>query len=110
VDDSTARASLGDGAAAVTLDFHFGADGKVAAVFTEARSRDEGGTLVPRPWGGTFRHYEEWGGMQIPGEGEVAWHLKEGPEPYWRGVIEDAAYETAAAIAAQGPAERGALP
>lgn len=39
------------------------------------------------PWQGRYGDYELRDGMLIPLEGEVAWLLREGPKPYWRGRI-----------------------
>jgi hypothetical protein len=52
-----------------------------------------GGKIVPTCWEGRFWNYSERDGMHIPMEGEVAWLLRTGPKPYWRGRISDIAYE-----------------
>lgn len=93
LDDASARATFTSGATTVSLDFHFGADGLVERVFTDARPRGVEGRFVPTPWQGRFHHYEYVHGSRIPFRGEVEWLLPEGPRPYWRGCITAAAFE-----------------
>ena len=93
VDDTTARAILTRGGTTVSLDFRFGADGLVSSVYTPARFRDVGGRGVPTPWRGRFRRYEPRDGITIPLEGEVEWVLPEGPQPYWRGMINQVTFQ-----------------
>jgi len=50
---------------------------------------------VPTPWEGRLWGYELSDGMRVPLQGEVAWHLPEGPMPYWRGRITSLRYEFA---------------
>jgi hypothetical protein len=47
------------------------------------RSRREGKTSVPTPWGGRFSDYRELGGIRVPTRAEVRWELPEGPFTYW---------------------------
>jgi hypothetical protein len=50
-------------------------------------------TVIPTPWEGRWSRYDLRDGMRIPLEGEVAWMLPEGQEPYWRGRITNLTYE-----------------
>ncbi len=92
-DAQSAIALLAVGGTEARLEFHFGADGLVERVYTENRARDVGGTLVPTPWQGRFRNYQQREGMLIPLEGEVEWILPEGAQPYWRGRAVSVQYE-----------------
>jgi hypothetical protein len=91
IDDTSARGTLTDGYTTVSLVFGFNPDGTIATIW--AASRDRG--LVPTPWEGRFWHYALRDGMQIPLEGEVAWHPSEGVWPYWRGQVTELSYEFA---------------
>lgn len=95
VDDVSARATLADGETVVTLLFRFGEDGLIETVHAEARGRTVGGAFMPTPWQGRWWDYAERDGMRVPLQGEVAWLLPEGPQPYWRGQIERLRYEWA---------------
>ena len=95
IDDSSARATLTDGQTSVSLEFRFDEDGLIGSVRATARYRTVNGALVATPWHGRFWAYGLRDGMRIPLEGEVAWHLPEGPWPYWRGRITSIAYEFA---------------
>lgn len=95
VDDHSARATLRDGAVAVTLSFHFAADGMIDRVRAHARGRMLSGERVPTPWEGRWSGVQPQDGMRIPMSGEVAWLTPEGRKPYWRGTIESIAYEFA---------------
>lgn len=93
VDASTARARFHDAGRSVTLVFTFGDGGDVARVQGERpRSLPGGGTEV-RPWVGRFWNYQEVDGVRVPMRGEVAWMMRDGPEPYWRGHILDASFD-----------------
>jgi hypothetical protein len=97
---ASARATLTAGATTVSVDFHFGADGLVERIYTASRERDVGGgRTLPTPWQGSFARYDMRDGVCIPLEGEVAWLLPEGPQPYWRGEITGVTYEPAADLA-----------
>lgn len=87
VDEHSALATLRDGELSVSLRFHFGADGLIDTVSAEARGRSAAGVTTPTPWQGRFWSYAPHGGMRIPVDGEVAWLLPAGPQPYWRGRI-----------------------
>jgi len=93
--DSSARATLTDGETAVTLLFGFDEHGLIRSVRAAARGRNVAGGMVQTPWEGRWWNYELHSGMFIPVEGEVAWVLSEGPEPYWRGRITGISYEFA---------------
>lgn len=95
IDDTSARATLTDGAITVSLDFHFDAEGLISGVHSAARRRTVNGVLVATPWQGRFWGCEVRGGMRIPMEGEVAWELPEGLWPYWRGRTTEITYDFA---------------
>jgi hypothetical protein len=93
IDDSTARATLADGATTVSADFHFGPRGEVVRT-TMTRFRDVDGVGVPTPFAAvTGGEYRRVSGMMIPAGGEAAWVLPEGPLTYWRGRIADVRYD-----------------
>jgi hypothetical protein len=94
-DDHSASATLTEGDISITMLFTFNEEGLIDTVRTEARGRTVGGEVVPTPWRGRFRNYEERGGMRVPLDGEVTWLLPEGEEPYWRGHITEIVYEFA---------------
>jgi hypothetical protein len=87
VDAHSARATLVDGALAVTLHFSFNETGEIETVLADARGRTVGGRIVPTPWRGRFWNYQDRGGMRVPINGEVAWLLPDGAQPYWRGEV-----------------------
>lgn len=93
VDDTSARATLTDGAVSVSIDFSFDEQGLITTARSESRHRAVDGVLQQTPWQGRFSTYADRHGMRIPLEGEVEWELPEGPFPYWRGTITDINYE-----------------
>jgi hypothetical protein len=95
VDETSARATLSDGAVSVMLLFRFGKDELIASARAEARSRTVGNSAVPTPWEGRFWNYERRDGMLEPTDGEVAWLLPDGRKPYWRGRVESIQFEFA---------------
>lgn len=95
IDESTALATLRDKETTVSLEFRFGAEGEIASAYTTSRYREVKGAFVPTPWGGRYAGYAERGGMRIPLEAEVEWHLADSRLPYWRGRIAEVAYEYA---------------
>jgi hypothetical protein len=95
VDDTSARATMTDGAITLTLTFRFAADGNVTSVRAEARGRTVQGQVIATPWEGVWSHHSERDGMRVPLTGEVAWLTSEGRKPYWRGTITALAYEFA---------------
>lgn len=86
-DESSARATLRDGALAATLTFHFGTDAMIEAVGAVDRARTVGGRLVATPWEGRWCDVQGRDGMLVPMCGEVAWLTPQGRKPYWRGSI-----------------------
>ncbi|MEC5160443.1 MULTISPECIES: DUF6920 family protein [unclassified Janthinobacterium] len=95
VDAHSARATLVDGAVTVTLHFGFDETGVIETVRADARGRTVGGRTVPTPWHGRFWNYQDKGGMRVPINGEVAWILPDGAQPYWRGEVTAIAHEFA---------------
>ena len=95
VDDSSALATLADGAVVVTLLFRFNANGLIDTARAEARDRVVDGKTLSAPWLGRFWNYAERGGMRVPLDGEVAWMLPEGEKTYWRGTTTALSYEFA---------------
>lgn len=95
VDERTARATLQDGALAVTLTFAFAGDGTLASVRAESRGRTVGGKVVLTPWEGRWSDPQTQAGMRVPMAGEVAWLTPQGRKPYWRGSISRLEYEFA---------------
>ena len=95
VGDTSARASLTDGAVEVTLLFRFSTDGLIDTARAESRDRIVDGKTESAPWVGRFWNYAERGGMRVPLDGEVAWMLPEGAKPYWPGTTTSLDYEFA---------------
>jgi hypothetical protein len=93
VDDTSARATLTDGATTVSLVFQFNDEGAIATIRAEARYRDK---LTAMPWGGRFWEYSVRNGMLIPLEGEVGWEHPEGTRLYFKGRITEINHEFAA--------------
>jgi len=92
IDDTSARATLTDGATTVSLVFQFNAEGAIATMRAEARYRDK---LTAMPWSGRFWEYSVRNGMLIPLEGEVGWEYPEGTRLYFKGRITEINYEFA---------------
>ncbi|WP_293360391.1 MULTISPECIES: DUF6544 family protein [unclassified Microcoleus] len=92
IDDTSARATLTDGATTVSLVFQFNAEGAIATCRAEARYRDK---LTAMPWCGRFGEYSVRNGMLIPLEGEVGWEYPEGIRLYFKGRITEIDYEFA---------------
>ena len=95
VDGQSARATLSDGAIALTLTFHFQDDGLIDSARADARGRLVNGVPSSAPWQGRFRNYAIRGGMRVPLEGEVAWVMPEGLKPYYRGKVTSLSFEFA---------------
>jgi hypothetical protein len=95
VDEDTAEASVRDGDTSVTLLFRFDSQSLITSVRAVARGRRVGDTVVATPWEGSVTRYAWRDGMRVPLEGEVAWILPDGPQPYWRGRIVRLDYEFA---------------
>jgi hypothetical protein len=95
VDDSTARASVTDGALTALLDFQFGSNGEIVRI-TMLREREVGGTFIPTRWEAVLnRGYRRMDSMMVPVGGEAAWLLSEGRQSYWRGRLASAAFDYA---------------
>jgi hypothetical protein len=93
INDTSARATLTDGATTVSVVFQFNAEGTIDTFRAEARYRDK---LTAMPWSGRFWEYSVQGGMLIPLEGEVGWEYPEGTRLYFKGRITEISYEFAA--------------
>ncbi|KPQ32405.1 MAG: hypothetical protein HLUCCA11_21625 [Phormidesmis priestleyi Ana] len=92
IDDTSARATLTDGATTVSLVFQFNAEGTIDTMWAEARYRDK---LTAMPWSGRFWDYSIRNGMLIPLEGEVGWDYPEGTRLYFKGRTTKIHYEFA---------------
>jgi hypothetical protein len=92
VDESSADATLTDGAVRVSLRFHFGADHLIKKVSGE-RGRMLKGKMVMTAWEGQWSDYKMHNGLQVPMRGEVAWLTPQGRQAYWRGTIQSLHYE-----------------
>jgi hypothetical protein len=93
VDDGSADATLSDGPTTVTLRFSFNPEGLIDGVSAAARARTVAGQVVYTPWRGRFWNHHWQDGLRVPMEGEVAWQLPAGLQPYWRGRVVSVAYE-----------------
>ena len=93
IDDTSAEVTLADGGARASLDFHFDAEGNLERAYTPARYREVKGRFEATPWEGVTLSTGERGGMRVPLEVEVAWHLPAGRFPYFRGRLGDVTYE-----------------
>ncbi len=78
IDETSAAATLRDGATSVRLVFQFDARGLIDTVRADYRYREVDGTLVPTPWQVRCWGFQERDGMLVPLEGEVAWLLPRG--------------------------------
>jgi len=83
IDRHSARAVLRDGDTTVTGVFHFGDTGEITG-FEADRYMMDGGDVRLEKWSGVLRNYAKTGGMMIPMEAEVTWHLKTGDFTYVR--------------------------
>jgi hypothetical protein len=92
IDDSTARATIRDGASEASAEFHFAPTGEIT-LMTALRYRDVDGTSVLTPFEGRYRDYERRNGIMIPMFAEVAWLLPEGRFAYWRGHPAEVTYD-----------------
>ncbi|MDZ7332363.1 MAG: hypothetical protein ONB13_06225 [candidate division KSB1 bacterium] len=95
VDESSAKATLRDGAISLTLLFRFNSENLIESVRAEERGRAVKGQVIPTPWEGRWSDYQFRDAMLIPTAGEVAWILPEGSKPYWRGQISQIHFEFA---------------
>jgi Family of unknown function (DUF6920) len=101
IDDTSARATLTDGATTVSIDFTFNDRGEIVRAWTPARYRATKHGFDVAPWGGTFAEYAERQGVRIPLQGEVAWEPDGRREPYWRGRVTQVEYDFAPVRAAR---------
>ncbi|HSJ63495.1 MAG TPA: DUF6544 family protein [Gemmatimonadaceae bacterium] len=95
VDAQSARVTVADGPLSLTMTVQFDDEGLIRSVGAATRGRTVGDRVIPTPWEGRFWTYERRGGMLVPLDGEVAWLLPEGEQPYWRGRITELQYEFA---------------
>jgi hypothetical protein len=95
IDDSSARATLTDGATSASLEFRFDQDGLISTAWARSRCRIANRAFQTAPWQGRFGSYAQRGGMRVPLEAEAEWQLPNGPLPYWRGRLLDIQYEFA---------------
>ena len=93
VDDRSANATFTEGPNTVRLLFHFNEEGLVDTVRAEARGRVVGIQVIPTAWQARVWNYEDRSGICVPLDGEVAWLLRDGPRPYWRGHLTSVKYE-----------------
>jgi hypothetical protein len=96
INDTSARATLTDGATTVSLVFQFNPEGAIATIRAKARYRDK---LTAMPWVGRFGEYSIQNGMLIPLYGEVGWEHPEGLRLYFKGKITEINYEFAESTA-----------
>ena len=87
VDDSSANATLTDGALALTLRFSFDAAGLIVAARAEARGATVGKRVIMMPWEGRWSDYQVRDGMTLPMSGEAAWLPREGRKVYFVGTV-----------------------
>jgi hypothetical protein len=92
IDNTSARATMTDGATTVSLVFRFNAEGMIETMRAEARCREK---LNVMPWSGRFWDYSTCNGMLIPLEGEVGWEYPEGIRLYYKGKVTEINYEFA---------------
>jgi hypothetical protein len=92
INDTSARATLTDGATTVSAVFQFNTEETINTFRTEARYRDK---LTAMPWSGRFWNYSVRDEMLIPLEGEVGWEYPEGTRLYFKGRTTEIHYEFA---------------
>lgn len=92
IDNTSAHATMTDGATTVSLVFQFNAEGTIETMRAEARYRDK---LTAMPWSGRFWNYSTCNGMLIPLEGEVGWEYPDGIRFYYKGKVTEINYEFA---------------
>jgi hypothetical protein len=95
IDEDSARATITDRNARVSLVFGFDDAGMIRSVRADGRYRTDKGKQVETPWEGRFWGYEIRSGMRIPIQGEAAWILPSGRHPYWRGQVTEVLYKFA---------------
>src|SRR4028118_1166141 len=82
VDDRSAYTTLEEGDISITMLFTFDEEGLIETVRAESRGRAVGGEVIPTPWRGRFRNYEERGGMRGPLAGAVPGLPRGGAQPH----------------------------
>jgi hypothetical protein len=87
VDDTSANATIIDGALALTLLFSFDAAGLIVAARAEARGATVGKKVVMTPWECRLSDYQMRDGMMVPMTGEAAWLPREGRKVYFVGSV-----------------------
>ncbi len=92
IDNTSARATVTDGATTVSLVFRFNPEGTIETMRAEARYRDK---LTAMPWSGRFWDYSTHDGMLIPLQGEVGWEYPDGIRLYYKGKVTEINYEFA---------------
>jgi hypothetical protein len=92
IDNTSARATVTDGATTVSLVFRFNSEGTIETMRAEARYRDK---LTAMPWSGRFWDYSTRNGMLIPLQGEVGWEYPDGIRLYYKGKVTEINYEFA---------------
>jgi hypothetical protein len=92
IDNTSAQATVTDGATTVSLVFRFNPEGTIDTMRAEARYRDK---LTAMPWSGRFWDYSTREGMLIPLEGEVGWEYPDGVRLYYKGKVTEIDYEFA---------------
>lgn len=86
IDAQRARATIEAGAISATLEFRFGADGRVESVHAASRTYDDGRSAPSQhPWQARVLRYGEVDGATVPVEAVVEWLLPTGAFAYWRG-------------------------
>jgi hypothetical protein len=90
IDNTSARATVTDGATTVSLVFRFNPEGTIETMRAEARYRDK---LTTMPWSGRFWDYSTRNGMLIPLQGEVGWEYPDGIRLYYKGKVTEINYE-----------------
>jgi len=90
IDNNSAKAVLIDKDITVEGIFHFNGQGQITE-FSAKRYRDESKTF--EDWGGYYQDYREIGGVKIPFNIEVVWHLESGDFSYAKFNIEEIEYD-----------------
>jgi len=86
IDAQRAQATIEAGAVSATLEFRFGADGRVESVHAASRTYDDGRNPPSQhPWQARVLRYGEVDGATVPVEAVVEWLLPTGVFAYWRG-------------------------
>jgi hypothetical protein len=87
IDNNRAKATITDSGITISLEFTFNDSGEIEKIYTTERYGLFEGNYLKYPWEGRFSNYIEMGGMRIPSDGEVGWHLSEGFWLFWKGKI-----------------------